>query len=175
MQAAFRFREFIGQRRGNTVARHIQRSAVELIGVTDNKGDGHGFTQRAAQAEHDAANHPVFGERQHDAPNHLPRGAADPICGLFHHHRRLLEDVTHYGGDIRNDHDGQNDAGRQDADTERRAGKQRADKRDRRKDVADWFLEVSRKQRGENKQAPHAVHDTRDCRQQLNSDTQRAF
>ena len=61
-----------------------------------------------------------------------------------------------------------------DADTERRAGKQRADKR-----IVERTLPTgsgSKSQTaGQNKQAPHAVYDTRDCRQQLNSDTQRAF
>ena len=175
MQAGFRFGEFVGQRGGNTVARHIQRGAVELVGVADNKGHRHGFAQRAAQSEHHAADHAVFGKRQHDTPDHFPGGTADAVGRLFHHHRRLLKHITHYRGNVRNDHDGEDDARGQDTDTERRAGEQRANERNIGEHIAHRLLEISGEQRGEDKQAPHAVNDTRDSRQQFNRNTQRAL
>ena len=46
---------------------------VELVRVADDEGDRHGLAERAAQAEHDAADHADLGVGQHDVATPLPR------------------------------------------------------------------------------------------------------
>ena len=154
VHAGLGFGEFVGQRRGDAVARHVQRSAVELVGVADDKGYRHGLPQRSAQTQHHAADDAVFGERQHDAPDDFPGGAADAVGRLFHHYRRLFEHVAHHRGDVRNDHDSQDNARRQNADAEGRAGEQLADNRDAGHHLADRLLEIGGKQRAKTN-SPH--------------------
>ncbi len=101
-------------------------------------------------------------------------GAADAIGRLFHHHRGLLENIAHDRGDV-----GMIMMARMTPAARipiQKPGRQTARRR------TGWSTgrcrpapEVSRKQRGENKQAPHAVHDARDCRQQLNRNAQRTL
>ncbi|MNE19509.1 hypothetical protein D3C80_1125960 [compost metagenome] len=86
----------------------------------------------------------------------------------------MFEHVAHYGGDIRNNHNRQDHPGSQNTDTERRAREQLTDNRNAGQHLANRGLEIFGKQRGEHEQAPHAINDTRDRRQQFNGDTQRA-
>ena len=89
-----------------------QQRAVNLRGVADDHGDGHGFAQRAAQAENDGAHDADARIAQHAHANHLPaRGAQGQ-------HRFALR-VGHGGhhfarerGDDGQDHDGENDGRR---------------------------------------------------------------
>src|SRR5690606_13909356 len=91
--------------------------------VAYDKRDRHGFTQRAAQSEHDAANDTAFRIRQDNFPNHFPRSAAQSVGRLFKHRRHKLEDVPHYRRNERDNHDRQYQSRREYADTERRSGK----------------------------------------------------
>ncbi|KAG1224122.1 hypothetical protein G6F68_020182 [Rhizopus microsporus] len=63
MQARVRFREFARQRRRDAVARCEQRHAVEQVRVADHEGHGHRLAERAAQAQHDAADDARLGRR----------------------------------------------------------------------------------------------------------------
>ena len=45
---------------------------ADLVRVADDEGDGHRLAQRAAEAQHDAADHADLGVGQHDVPDHLP-------------------------------------------------------------------------------------------------------
>ena len=75
MQVADRLGEFVGERRGDAVAGREQRGA-QAVGVADDEGHRHGFAERAAEAQHHAADDADLGVRQHDAPHHFPgRGA----------------------------------------------------------------------------------------------------
>ena len=121
--------ELVGQRRRDAVGGLEQRQRVELVEVADDEGHRHRLAERAAQAEHDAADDAGLGVGQHDLPDHLPGGRAEPVGRLLEHRRRDLEHVAHHRGDERDDHDRQDDAGRQDADAHRRPRHQRTEHR----------------------------------------------
>ena len=74
-----------------------------------------------------------------------------------------------------NDHDGQDDAGRQDADPDRRPGEQRPQHRHRAERGLQRLLHVSGQDGREHHQAPHAVDDRRNRGQQLDRGAQRAL
>ncbi len=86
-------RIFVRQRGSDAVARYIQRRAVELVGVADDKSDRHRFTQSTAQPQHNAADHAILVNGSTMRRDNFPcsRYRADS----FHHYRRLLEDVAH--------------------------------------------------------------------------------
>ena len=58
-----RLGELVGERGSDAVARRHERDR-ESVRVADDEGYRHGFAERAAQAEHDSANHADLGVRQ---------------------------------------------------------------------------------------------------------------
>ena len=90
--------------------------ADKAVGVSDDEGHRHRLAERATEAEHDGADDADAGLRQQDVAHDLPGGAADAVGALAQDRRDLVEDVARDRGDERNDHDGENDAGGQNAD-----------------------------------------------------------
>jgi hypothetical protein len=93
-------------------------SELELVEVADDEGDGHGLAERPPEAEHDAADDAGLGVGQHEPPDDFPGGGAERVGGLLQHRRGDFEDVAHDGGDEGDDHDGEDDAGRQQPDAD---------------------------------------------------------
>ncbi len=174
MQARAGFGEFVGECRGDAVG-SLEHGRVELVHVADHERDRHRFTQRPAEAEHDAADHAGLGVRQHDLGNDFPGGGAEAVGRLFQQRRRHFEHVAHHRSDERNDHDREDDAGRQDTDTHWWAGHQRTEVRHAAEQLLQRLLHPGGKDRAEHQQAPHAVDDGRHRRQQFNGRAQRAL
>ena len=121
--------ELVGERRGDRVAGLEQRRA-DLVRVADDERHRHRLAERAAEAQHDAADDADLRVRQHDVPDDFPGRAADAVGGLLQHRRHDLEHVAHHRRDERDHHHRQDDAGGQDADAVGRALEQRAEQRD---------------------------------------------
>ena len=149
--------------------------AADLVRVADDEGHGHRLAQRAAEAQHDAADHADLRVRQHDVPDDFPRRAAEAVGRFLEHRRHDLEHVAHHRSDERNDHDRQDDAGRQHADAVGRALEQRPDEPHVAERLRQHRLHVVAEQRREHEQAPHAVDDRRDRGQQLHRRAERAL
>ena len=47
--------------------------------IANDKGHRHGFTQRAPQTQHDAADHADFGIGQHHIPHDFPGGCSQAV------------------------------------------------------------------------------------------------
>ena len=68
--------------------------ALMLVRVADDEGDRHRLAQRAAQAQHHAADDADARVGQHDLGDHLPGRAAQAVGGLLQHRRHGLEHVA---------------------------------------------------------------------------------
>ena len=77
-----------------------------------NEGDGHGLAERPPETEHDAADDAGLGVGQHVPPT-LPRWGSPGVGVDSFSIGGDFEDAAHDGGDTGDDHDGQDDAGRQ--------------------------------------------------------------
>src|SRR6218665_43999 len=169
-----RLAKLVRQRRGDRGAGPEQRGG-HAVSIADHEGPRHGFTERAAQSQHDPADDPLLGVGQHHAAPHRPGGAAQAVGGLAQDGRDDLEHIAHHGGDERQHHECEHDAGRQDAETIGAAAKQKTDQRHGSEQLLHRHLEVVGKQRGKHEQAEHAVDDRRHRRQQFHGRAQRAL
>nr|GEU28454.1 hypothetical protein [Tanacetum cinerariifolium] len=161
-------------KRGRNRVTGSEQRERQLVGVTDHERDRHGFAQRAAQAQHDAAHDTGLGVRQYDLAHHFPAGAAEAVCGFLEHGRHDLEHVAHHRRDERDDHDGQDQRSGQDADAHGRAAEERADDRQHAQRAFQERLHVVAEQRRKHEQAPHAVDNRRHAGQQFHGRAQRA-
>ena len=127
VQVADRLREFVRDRRGDRRSRREQRRA-DPVRVADHECHGHGFAERAAETEHDAADDAGSRPWQHDVPDDIPLRRAGGVGGFFERRRRHLKHFAHHRGDERQHHDREHDAGGQETDAIRRALEQRADR-----------------------------------------------
>ena len=98
------------------------RRTRDLVRIADHEGDRHGLAERAAEAEHHAAEHADARERDDDAPHDLPRRAADAVGGLLQHRRHRFENVAATAVMNGSDHDGEDQARSEQADTVGRTG-----------------------------------------------------
>ncbi|MPM40442.1 hypothetical protein SDC9_87083 [bioreactor metagenome] len=175
MQAFACFGELIGQRRGDAVGSLEDRQRIQLVHVADHEGHGHGLAQRAAQAQHHATEHASLGVGQHHFPDHFPGSGTQAVGRFLEQRGRHFKHVAHHRGDERDDHDGQDDAGRKNTDTHRRAGHQRAQIRHAAQQLLQRLLHISGQDGAEHHQTPHAVDDGGHGGQQLNGRAQRAL
>ena len=129
VEVADRFGEFVGDGRGDRGARRQDRRR-DAVRVADHEGDGHGLAERAAEPEHDAADHADPRIGQHDVAEHFPGGAAEPVGGFLEHRRNRVEHVARDRGDERQHHDREDEARGQHADAVGRTGEQRRQQRD---------------------------------------------
>ena len=170
-EAGFRFGGHSLSSAGKCLFPHIQRDAVELVGVADDEVTAMVSPARG-QTEHHPPSPPflVNGKTMRQI---LPGGAADAIGRLFHHHRGLFENIAHDRGDVRmimmarmtpaaripipnaGPANGLSTNGMVSRTLPTGSGSK------------------SQTAGRKPKQAPHAVHDAQDCRQQLNRNAQR--
>lgn len=61
----------------------VKKRRRQFVGITNHKSDGHGFTQRSAQAQHDTTHNTRLGVGQHNLGHHFPSGATNAIGRLF--------------------------------------------------------------------------------------------
>ena len=73
-----------------------QQRGADAVRVADHEGDGHGLAERAAQAQHDAADHAGAGIRHDHLPDDLPGRGAQAVAGLLQHVRNGLEHIAHH-------------------------------------------------------------------------------
>ena len=147
---------------------------ADPVRVADDERHRHRLAERAAEAEHDAADHADLGVRQHDVPDDFPGRRADAVRRFLEHRRHDLEHVAHHRGDERNHHDRQDDArptacrcrSARPGTAGRGAGTSPERLRQQR-------LDVVAEERREHEQAPHAVDDRRNRRQQLDRGAER--
>src|SRR5271169_6025394 len=166
IEIANRLGEFIRQRGRNRRPR-LQDRGADTMRVADDKRDGHRLAERAAEAEHDAADNAGASEGQHDVPDDLSFRGTEGIGAFLEDRRHGLEHIAHDRRDERQHHDRQDEAGSEDADAERRAGEQRADPRYLPERIDDRGLDILLDERGEYEETPDAVNDAGDRRQQL--------
>ena len=114
--------------RGDGVA-GAEQAGGDAVGVADDERHRHGFAQRAAEAQHDAADDRDAGIGDDDRAHHLPGRAADAVGRFLVDRRHRQEHVAHGGGDERDDHHRQDQRRGEDAGAERRPLEQRADHR----------------------------------------------
>ncbi len=135
--------------------------------VADDEGDRHGLAERAAEAEHDAADDADAGIGQHDVAHDFRGRGADAVGRFAQHRRHRREHVAHHRGDEGQHHEAEDDAGREHAQAQRRSGEKCADdgqlaqRRDQRR------LHRDLQERRQHEQAPDAVDDAGDGGQQL--------
>ena len=98
----------------------VPGSKMELrqVGVqaADEIGDRHGLAERAAETDEHGADDAAVGVGHADLAHDLPRRRAHAVAGLFRDARHHAEDVTRDGGDERQHHEREHDAGREDGD-----------------------------------------------------------
>ena len=111
---------------------------------------------------------------QHHLAHHLPGGAAEAVGRLAQDRRHDLEHVAHHGGDVRQDHEGQHDAGGQDAHAVDGAAEHPADERHATQHLLQRRLHEVSEDRREHEQAEHAVDDRRHGSQQFDGGAERA-
>ena len=163
VEVADRLGELVGDgRRDGGAGRHDRGG--DAVRVADDEGDRHGLAQRAAEPQHDAADDADAGKGQHDIAHHFPGGAADAIGRFLEHRRHRLEHVARDRGDEGQHHDGEDQAGGEDADAVGRAGEQGADAGNIAQGVDQERLQGLLQERREHEQAPDAVDDARGCR-----------
>ena len=85
--------EFGSDRRRDRGARRKDRG-LDLERIADDEGHCHGLAERAAERQHDAADHadPCIGDD--DVADDFPGGAADAIGGFLQHRRTVLKTST---------------------------------------------------------------------------------
>ena len=169
----FGFGEFIGQRGGNAVTGREQRYVRQEIGVADNKRNCHGFAQRAPQSQNDAADHTGFGVRQHYIPYDFPGGRTDAVGGFLEHLWRDFKHIAHHRSNKRDDHDGENDSCREQPDANGRTRKKFSYQGQFAQRSLQRRLYVLPENRRKHQQAPHAINDAGDSREQFDGGTQR--
>src|SRR3569623_3630212 len=106
-----------------------KQAAIDTVGVADHERDRHRFAQRTAQSQHDAANDAHTGIRQYAVAHDFPDGTAAAVGGFLQYVRHGLEHNPHTRRNKGNDHQGQHDAGSEDAAPDGRAREPAADDR----------------------------------------------
>ena len=140
----------------------------------ENQRHGDGLAQRAAQAEHRRGDDPGPAERQHRGADHLPLRGTQRPCGVDGLPRHLQEDLAAHRGDDRDDHDRQHDPGDQQRLAELAGGGGGLVVEDR--DPAEIHRQPLLEALGvrdQEVQPPHAEHQRRHRRQQVDHRTER--
>ena len=144
---------------------------MNLRRVADDHGDGHGFAQRAAQAENDGADNADARVAQDAHADHLPaRGAQRQHrfalrVGHGRHH------LARKRGDDGQDHDGENDAGGEIAKSGGIVVGEEARPAER---LNEHRIHVLAQQGNEDEDSPQAIDDAGNGGQQLGKKGQRA-
>ena len=142
--------------------------------IADDEGHGHRLAERAAEAEHDAADHADAGVRQYDVARDLPGRAAESVGRFLENGRHGFEHIARNRGDEGQHHDRENEPGGEHADAIRRAREQRGENRYFSEHGDQERLHVLLKKRREDEQAPDAVDDTGNAGEQLDGYADRA-
>ena len=158
--------EFAGDGRRNRGARRENR-AGDAEGIADDEGHRHGLAQRPPQRQHDAADDAHAGIGNDHAAHHFPGGAAKPVGGLLQHGRHGVEHIARNRRDEGQDHDGQNERGVEQAQVARGTGEDHIQDGDILHRVGDGGLDGVGQHGAQHEEAPHAVDDGGNARQQL--------
>ena len=147
------------------------RLKVTIAGDREDDRHRHRLAERAAEAEHRAADDRRLAERQDGHPDHLPAGRAERQRALLEPARRLREDLAGDRGDDRQDHHRQHEPG----DEHRAAGGRGGalEERDEAEVVLQPLHAPAPTRRAEDEDAPEAVDDARDRGQQVDDVAER--
>ena len=167
VQVPARLRELVGDDGGHRVLRGEQRPGQDPRVVADDHRDGHGFAERATEAEHDRADDADRAVEE-GGPDGLPPGRAQRVGPFALRDGNGFQHLTGDGRGERRHHDGQNQGRRQHPDPDRRAAEQRK----RAEPLGHGRLE-SAHERHQHEDAPQAVDDRGDRRQQFGEERQR--
>src|SRR5262245_42019427 len=111
-----------------------------MVRIADHESDGHRFAERAAEAEHDAADHADTGVRPYDVSRDLACRAPETVGRLFEHGWYCFKYVTRDRRDEGQDHDCENEARGKNADAVRRTGEQSRQQRNVTEQIdQDWL------------------------------------
>ncbi len=113
-------REFVGDDACQRMPR-CEEAPADLGVIADDHGDCHGLAQSAAQTEHDGSNDADARVAENTNADHLPLGGSEGKDGLALAVGHCHHDVAGQRRDDGQDHDGENDAGGQQAYSEVRA------------------------------------------------------
>ena len=162
------FGEFVGDDGGDGVAGRKERGA-DGGRVADDHGDGHGFAESAREREEDGAHDAGAGEGDDHFPGGFPTRGAESESGFALIARDGEKNFTRDRDDVRNHHDGEDDAGREEADAVGGAG----EKREEAERVAERGLNVFAHHRDDDEDAEQAVDDAGDGGEKIDEELQR--
>ena len=163
VQVAGGFGKLVGDDGGHGGAVGEQRS-VDLGGVADDHGDGHGFAQSAAQAENDGADNADARIAQNADANHLPARGAQSQHGFALRVGHGGHHLSGERGDDGQNHDGENDAGGDIAEAGGVVVGKKAGPAER---LDQSRIHVLAKQRHQHEDCPQAVDDAGNGGQQF--------
>ena len=153
---------------GFVAADQVERDGAG--GHRQHQGDREGLAEGAAEAQHGAADDAGPAVGQHRQADHLPAGGAEGERGLAVQRGHLAEDLAGDGADDRQDHDGEHEP----RGEHRAAGGRRRAREER--DEAQVLLGPlveGHQPRRQPEDAPEAVDDAGDRRQQVDDVAER--
>ena len=124
IQIAGGFGEFVGDNRGDGIAGREERGA-DGGRVADDHGDGHGFAEGARESEKNRAHDAGASEGDDDFPGGFPSRGTESESGFALIARNREQHFTRDRNDVRNHHDGEDDASGEEADAVRGAREKR--------------------------------------------------
>ena len=154
--------ELIGDDTGQGVAGG-EEAFADLWVIADDHGNGDGLAKSAAEAEHDGSYDADAGVAQNTDADHLPLGGAEGKDGLALAVGHGHHDVAGQGRDDGQNHDGQDDACREEAYAEVWASEEACPA----KSLEEEGPEELAHDRNEHKDSPEAVDHTGDGSQEF--------
>ena len=143
--------------------------------IPEYEGHRHGLAQRPAQGEGDTAENAQLGVREHHILDHFPLRGPDGVGRFLDHRGGQIERIARDARGERDDHDGEDDACRQQVDAHGSALEQDADEGQFPDAVLERRFDILGHDGSKGEQAPHAVNDARDGGQQFYGDADGSF
>ena len=109
------FGELVGDDGGDGIAGRKERGA-DGRRVADDHGDGHGLAESASQREKNRTHDAGARERDDDFPGGFPASGTESESGFALIARNGEQHFARDGNDVGNHHDGEDDAGGEEAD-----------------------------------------------------------
>src|SRR6185437_14276833 len=172
VEVARRLGELVGDGRRDR-RRGGQQGGRDVVRVADDEGHGHGLTQRAPQAQHDATDQTDTGIGDDDVAHDLPCRHAHAVGTLAQQDGYRLEHVARNRRNERQHHDREDEAGGEETDAVRRTAEQHADHRDVANGGDEEGLDRRLQEGGEEEETPEAVDNRGNAGEQLDSDANR--
>src|SRR5262249_42083677 len=147
---------------------------ADAMGVSDHERHRHRLAKRPPEAEHDAAHHARSRIGNDNYAHHLPSSSTQPIRRFLQDWRYGREDVAHDSADERQDHNGEDEAGSENADAEGWPAEQPAKAGKFAKSVDERRLDRRLQKRSQREQSPNSVDNAGNPGQELDRNADRS-